>query len=242
MYEVSTSSVPGSREEQQDSFRVRESEGAVAAIVCDGMGGLSNGALASKTAADKFIELCSGKAPDVSWTDFTVSAARALDECVYKLSDSRGARLRAGTTAAAAVIDGGALFWLSVGDSRIYIARGGEIQRLTRDHNYFLTLGGARALTRERYEAEARRGDALISFIGMGGIDVMDANSSPLALMPGDTLLLTSDGLYKAAREEAIGRILCDSLPDKAPRLTYLAESSHKSSDNTTCVVIKYVA
>jgi serine/threonine protein phosphatase PrpC len=238
-YEMSASSVAGSRREQQDSFRVRESEGRIAAIVCDGMGGLADGALASKTAADKFIELYAGKAPGVCWTDFMVGAVRELDECVYKLSDARGVRLRAGTTAAAAVIDGDKLCWLSVGDSRLYIARDGETQRVTRDHNYFLTLNSAKTLTREQYEAEAKRGDALISFIGMGGIDVMDVNSLPLTLLPGDALLLTSDGLYKAVREDEIGRILCDSLPDKAQRLTYLSESSGPRRDNTTCIVIK---
>ncbi|MDR1588916.1 MAG: protein phosphatase 2C domain-containing protein [Oscillospiraceae bacterium] len=240
-YEISASSVAGSRKEQQDSFRVRESADAVAAIVCDGMGGLTGGALASGAAADRFIELYSRKAPDESRTDFMANAVRELDECVYKLSDARGVRLRAGTTAAAAVIDGDALCWLSVGDSRIYIARGGEIQRITRDHNYFLTLGGIKTLTREQYEAEAKRGDALISFIGMGGIDVMDINTSPLTLLHGDALLLTSDGLYKAVDEKTIGRVLCDDLPDKAPRLTHLADNSGPRRDNTTCIVIKYL-
>ena len=116
--------------------------------------------------------------------------------------DETGERLNAGTTLAAAVIHGAHLHFVSVGDSRIYLVRGRNMTRLTEDQNYDMTLRRsllAGRIGEAEYRREAKYAEALISYIGMNGLKVIGCNADEeTRLLPGDKLLICSDGLYKS--------------------------------------------
>lgn len=244
-YKMAMKSIIGTRDEQQDrAFQMANSCGAVA-VVCDGMGGLENGRAASIATVEKFKELFGKKDPNESFPEFYLKSIDILDEFVYHLNNKNGERVYAGTTIVAAAIEYDRLFWLSVGDSRMYILRGEEFVQATRDHNYFFRLNqmiNENEIDENEYQREAAKGEALISFVGMGGIEVMDINNEPFKLMPSDTILLTTDGLYKALSDEEIKQCLqiadvedaLDTLVSKASDIAY------RSQDNTTCVIIRY--
>ena len=89
------------------------------------------------------------------------------------------------------------MHWLSVGDSAIFLKRGGGVFQLNREHTYLNQLY-ARVLeeetmdkTREQSEADARR---LTSFVGKDHLKEVDLNLRPWILKPGDVILLCSDG------------------------------------------------
>jgi len=246
-YEAAMKSVIGTREEQQDYGYYKVDNQRVVALVCDGMGGLDSGTIASTVATNKFKELYEHKNPAQAIPEFLLNSVDILDEYVFHLKDEEGKKLAAGTTLVAAIIENDSLFWLSVGDSRLYILRGNEFVQVTRDHNYFLKLNQMLkedAINQEQYSAEAKKGEALISFIGLGGIDVMDINNTPFKLLHGDIILLSSDGLYKALSDDEIA--LCLQKADIENSLEALiskaSDKAKMSQDNTTCIIIKYEA
>ena len=175
--EIGTSSVIGKRKYQEDSLFAYGSGGEAIAIVCDGMGGLAGGAEASRTAVRSLSDAWLARSGEEDFPEFLRREARIADEKVFLLKDGNGGRLEAGTTVVAAVVQDGNLYWLSVGDSKIYIIRDGEMLSVCRQHNYRLTLDqklAAGELTREQYQAEEGRAEALISYLGMGNRGDMD--------------------------------------------------------------------
>ena len=154
---------------------------------------------------------------------------------------------RAGTTLVASIIVNDRAYWASVGDSRIYIYRRGTLARLTRDHNYALVL---REMVNkgELAEADAENDpakNALISFIGMENVAIVDICEEPLSLENGDIMLLCSDGLVKALTDEAIAETMSryfGNLNEMARRLPLAAlEAKTRSLDNTSVVLLQYM-
>ena len=147
------------------------------------------------------------------------------------------------------VADGGKLYWLSIGDSRIYIIRGEEMSQVNREHNYRLTLQESLRsgrITQEQYEAEEKRGraDALISYLGISQLNLMDINRAPLEMMDGDMVLLCSDGLFKSLNDSQIKALVKDNDIDMdiaADRLCQMALSKRRGGqDNTSVLLLQY--
>lgn len=228
----------GTRDEQQDYALCYYEGGCFAAVVCDGMGGLSGGILAAKCAATTFIELVKSrdKAEDVS--SFFLRMVDILDEKVSSLKDASGEKLNAGTTLVAVLIEKEKLYWLSVGDSRLYLMRNNELIQATRDHNYSLLLNSIQPGD----TASVLRKDALISFIGMGGIRIMDISKNSVSLVENDMILLTTDGLFKSLTDSQIKSVLVknNNTEKTSEELLALAKkNSPISRDNITLVFTK---
>lgn len=244
------SSVIGSRKVQQDCGRAEDvnaysEKNMYLAVMCDGMGGMNGGEIASRLCVDKLFESfrnldIAGKVPA-----FLRYMVDELDKAVYNLTDEKGRSLRSGSTLTAIIIEGKNLYWLSVGDSRIYLKRGSEIVCVTVDHNYGLLLEQKvkkGLITREQADSDPEK-DALISFMGIGGVQYIDQNPNPVELVDGDCVLLCSDGLYRVLSTEDISAII-DSFPAPeiaAEALTTAAVGMGKcNQDNTTAVLVRY--
>lgn len=240
--EIEHKSVIGSREDQQDAYYASSSGDSAFAVVCDGMGGSVGGAAASQIVVNKFIELMAAKNSVEPYPTFFLRAIDILDESVVSLQKQSGAA-NCGTTIVAVGIEKGDLYWLSVGDSRLYIIRGNEIVQVTRDHNFALSLGEwtEEELQTADVKTEGHRTDALISFIGMSGVQIFDINDKAFSLQSGDKILLTTDGLTNILENQEMLQILRQTqLPES---LNILFEKATQKSDgvqdNTTCVLIK---
>ncbi len=232
--EIKEKSIIGSREDQQDNYYSFSDNEVSFAVVCDGMGGSAGGGLASQIVVDKLKELVHEKSPKEYFPDFFLWAVDILDESVVSLQ-KQSETCKSGTTIVAAAIENEKLYWLSVGDSRLYILRDEEIVQVTRDHNYELSL-------EQLLDTEVpvnHRLDALISFIGVGGVKIYDINKKGLDLLPGDKILLTTDGLTKVLNDNEIYNIL---KAEDEKELDMLFDTASKRSignqDNTTCVLI----
>ena len=245
-YDIAVMSAIGKRESQQDAAYVAATDDDVFAVVCDGMGGVSGGQIASSTAVEAFVEYyqLSGQ-QGLSNSEWLQKAAETGDDIVYCIKNSDGKRIGAGTTLLSVVVHENELNWVSVGDSRIYIIRGHEIVQVTNDHNYFMRLDQQKAaglITQEKYREESRQGEALISFIGMGGLSMMDVNEEALKMQPGDVILLCTDGLYRALTAEEISIIVNESsnMQEAAAYLRKLiVHRDCAYQDNYTYVLIK---
>ena len=240
-------SLIGTRPSQQDWLYSIVRGSKAMAIVCDGMGGLQGGALASQSAVECFVKdyhKCD-RIPRPS--AFMPVAANNMDQAVHNLKDKNNEPLHAGTTVVAVIIEENRLYWLGVGDSRVYLIRGNRMWALTRDHNYRMRLDEALSqgiITEEIYRREERKAEALISFIGKGGLTLMDYNVEPFYLQNGDRILLCSDGLYRTLDNNEIMDICYSGLSsaqETAERLTETAVlSSLERQDNTSAVIIQY--
>ena len=140
------------------------------------------------------------------------------------------------------------LHWISVGDSRIYFCNGNNLTQLTKDHNYFLALNEGVAcgeVDSEEYEKEKVKGEALISYLGIGNLKLVDINQEPFRLQKDDMVMLSSDGLYKVIDNETIFNILNNfkNINDAALALEQksakVAQKKNILRDNTTFAIIK---
>lgn len=234
----------GGRSSQQDSLFAAGKEDSLLAVLCDGMGGMNGGELASglavKLLAEAYFEENISSAPK-----FYHDMALRLDEAVYALS-AEGARLQAGTTIVSVMVDPTGVYWLSVGDSRIYLYRGGSMLCPVPAHNYRLLLDQMLAsgrIDREQYRKEEGKAEALISYLGLGGISRMEINQRPFLPEPGDQILLCSDGLYKSLPDERILAILELNVPPEAKAEILVGravEAGGRSQDNTSVILLEF--
>ncbi|MDE7312618.1 MAG: protein phosphatase 2C domain-containing protein [Eubacterium sp.] len=243
--EAGTASIIGSRKSQQDSVFAYASGAQALGIVCDGMGGLAGGETASRIALESLADawFAVGTIPDIP--AFFRSEAVSADQKVYSQKDAHGARMQAGTTMVAAIVQQGGLYWLSVGDSKLYFIRGQEILSLNVEHNYRMELNALLRqgrLTAQEYAAEEYRAEALTSYLGIGDISVMDVSPRAYPLTDGDIILLASDGLYRSLHEEEILAIVQKNSQDmqKAAQALTAAVSGRKKQDNTSVVIMRY--
>lgn len=240
---VSAVSMLGGRTAQQDALDYRLlPNGVFAAAVCDGMGGLNGGEQASRAACTGFFQAYAqthtDAAPDLD------QIARRLDRKIAGLKDTDGRPLDGGSTIVAAIINGDRFHWLSVGDSRIGLVRDGTFRWLNRLHNYQLELDEAfRAgeLSREEYCAELPKGRALLSYLGCGGLNYIDAQQN-LPWYPGDRLLLCSDGFSELLSQQELLELLLNlngGTADLTVTLLPYLDAKGTSADNASAIVIQ---
>lgn len=233
----------GKRENQQDSLYIGEKENSILAVVCDGMGGMNGGERASELAVQMLVEAFFTK--EISFVpEFYRDMVKRMDEAVYNLQDG-DKLLGAGTTIVSIMIKDSGLYWLSVGDSKIYLCRGNQILCPVVEHNYKLLLDRMLAsgqISRDKYESELPKAEALISFLGVGGVTYIETNQNPFRIEPGDQILLCSDGLYKSVSEQEILDVLqlSMSLEVKAKMLIDKAlEIGGRKQDNTSLILLQ---
>ena len=235
----------GARGEQQDRILALQKEKQFLAAVFDGMGGMEGGALASETAAGVMEEMFWKKNTD----DIRLFLKCFAEEADKKVSMIKkdGKWIEAGTTVAAVMLDGSSLYWLSAGDSRIYLCRGGKMICPVRDHNYRMLLdemlsSGKIDMDRYKEESSSPKAEGLIMYLGMGGIGGLEMNDRPFQVLPGDRILLCSDGLYRSLSELQIREIMEADLPagQKVSILVQAAlEKGGRRQDNTSVILLE---
>ena len=242
---VGTSSIIGHRKMQQDTIFGQFDENGGIGIVCDGMGGLEGGEKASALAARTLAEDYFNSVPISNVPAFFRREGQKIDGIVSRLTDERGNDMDAGTTMVAAIIQDDILHFLSIGDSRIFFIRNDAIQPLNELHNYRLTMDRMMkegSMSMAEYKKKGKQAEALISFLGMGDMALMDIKT--IQLKDQDRILLCSDGLDRALSEDVILEVLnyhkfdmqmaAQALTDEASR------RSKRGQDNTSVVLIQY--
>ncbi len=243
----------GNRKYQQDAVFVSGSKilaankkTRVLAVVCDGMGGMADGGRAAQTGTYMMTEDFKRieKEPEVNIPYFLENEVRRIDQTIaeFPQEDGHGS----GSTIVAVIAEDNHLYWVSVGDSRIYVLRGNEMKQMTRDHNYLLRLSEMVANGQMSLEEAQRQPqkEALISFLGIGGLELIDISYNPLEMLPGDTVLLCSDGITKTLGDDQIRDIInspTSSMEKKAETLVLAAvRNNTRSQDNTSVAIVQY--
>lgn len=237
----------GARSSQQDAFGFSDKDdfafvahGGVLAVVADGMGGMSNGGEASHLAVRAFLHAYMAKPADETVPTAMLRALEEANQVVITLSHQVGEE-NVGTTLVAAVIHDDALHWVSVGDSRLYLWRNGQLTQLSEDHIYANDLDRDAAsgnISREDAENHPER-HSLTSYLGLTPLDLIDHNLKSFPLLPGDRLLLCSDGLYAALEEIEIIPLFEHEAQQTAEDLVALVLAKDRpSQDNLTIAIL----
>ncbi len=234
----------GGRKYQEDFYDAKYHNDILLCALCDGMGGLKKGDIASQATVKKFIldfetyYLNMGLSKENSFDDFLLDEIDILDDYISTLYQSE----KLGTTFIGAIFKDSSLQFVSVGDSDILLIRNNMVKKLNRNHNYFLDLNrklSSHQITKEQYDVLKKDGKKLISFIGKGNINLMDLEE--LDLYDEDYILICSDGLTNNLNYNEITHILNknSTLALKKDALIEKSKKNVAKQDNTSLILVK---
>ena len=172
-------------------------------ILCDGMGGLQNGREASVCAVNAFRNAYGSKKDNESIPDALLISLYYCNQEVLSLARNLGQEGNCGSTLVAAVMHAHSLYWISVGDSHIYLCHNGQPRLLNEKHVYANRLNVAVQrgfLTVEEAASHPER-EALTSFIGISELKEISQGAEENIVL-GLSVMLCSDGLSKVLTPE----------------------------------------
>ena len=236
------------RRENQDCAAAVTAQGIF--VVCDGMGGAAAGRVASELAVHTFLEQVSTIESTTDSRDGT-SARPRLEQAIDAANGAvfsraqREAKLHGmGTTLVAALVelepdaDGARSVWIGhVGDSRCYLYRNDRLLQLTRDHSLVQEQIEAGLLLPEDAELSPVRS---VITRAVGTQPQVPADLAEHTLLPGDILMLASDGLTRELADREIAAILAASHADLDRGCQTLVDAAlqHGGNDNVTVLLV----
>jgi serine/threonine protein phosphatase PrpC len=235
------------RENNEDSYSVDSPLNLF--VLSDGMGGLAAGEVASRLAVDTIVAHCreaeanpnlpfvGEKIPGVSEaSNRLASAARLASSAVYEAAEKNGAQ-QMGATLDAVRVTGERMSVVHVGDSRVYRLRGKLLEQLTQDHSFVAEQLRLGRMTAEEAESSHMR-NVIVRALGID--PEVEVDVSEELMMPGDTILLCSDGLTRELSDAQIAATLAEAGSAKAAagRLVDLAKQAG-GGDNITTIVVR---
>jgi len=219
-------------------------------VVADGMGGHQSGEVASRLAAETMRDFIARAQQDrdLTWP-FGLDAARSFaanclgtairlaNRRVYAAAASRENLTGMGTTLVAALARDGHLTFAGVGDSRVYLLRGGSLAQLTRDDSWVEAALAHHLISPTDREKHPYR-HVLTKAIGLLEDVEFEVHEQPLE--GGDRVLLCSDGLTGPVPDERIREILNAHDRDltEACRALVTAANAAGGPDNVTVVLL----
>jgi serine/threonine protein phosphatase PrpC len=237
-------SLLGDREDNQDRVTVSAAEQAALLIVIDCMGGHSDGSRAADTALKSLLEsFRQTSLPVFDPLGFLhLALSRAHDE-VAKLGNGQAIDTRPRATTAICLVQEGAAFWAHIGDSRVYHLRHGKIVQRTRDHSHVELLLREAKITEEELPTHPMRNFVECCLGGDPAIPEMSV-SGRNALLPGDVLLLCTDGIWANLRDTDIAGFFREDNQELRAWLEALGrravQASAPFSDNSTAAVLRW--
>jgi protein phosphatase len=230
------------RSTNQDSFSYGQLDGGAItwAVVCDGMGGMAAGNVASATAVEvisgSFENNLSPKSSASAIRNLLKSSIESANARVYNLAMEEDEYRGMGTTVVVAVVIKGVAYVAHAGDSRVYFYSNNQLSQVTTDHSVVQSLIEKGQLTEQ--EAKNHPNKNVITR-ALGVNSYIDIDFEEFEVSAGDSLLLCTDGLTNCIDDELIKLASSDNdFATLAERLVELA-NQNGGYDNITAVAIK---
>ncbi|MBS0235428.1 MAG: serine/threonine-protein phosphatase [Proteobacteria bacterium] len=215
------------------------------AVLADGMGGHTGGALASRTVCDHFLKSIAATSGEMS--DRLIAGLGAANAAIAGKIAENPLLAGMGSTLIGAAFGPEGVEWVSVGDSPLYLFRRGEVALLNEDHSLAPELD--RMVAEGRLTANEARNDPrrhmLRSAVTGEEIDLLDVSRQPLKLEPDDYIVLASDGIATLETAE-IARVIQGYAKDGAAAVAKAIIRSIEAirepyQDNATVLVVRAV-
>ncbi|HQA08450.1 MAG TPA: Stp1/IreP family PP2C-type Ser/Thr phosphatase [Syntrophomonadaceae bacterium] len=177
------------RQKNEDAFWIDENQGLF--LVCDGMGGHRGGEVASHMAVQTIIQSMKDNSSSEAQQRL-VQAIETANQAILKAGLENEHLFEMGTTVTAVLVDGSRLLVANVGDSGVFLIRSNTIRKITRDHTLAEEM-----LSHGILKPEEMRGNAYNHILtrALGVDDQVEIDIFNEELLPGDILLIYSDGL-----------------------------------------------
>lgn len=226
------------RETNQDAFDTGYfADGTVWAVVCDGMGGVSGGQVASSLCIDKTVNALKRSYRENMTVNnvknMLVSAINAANSYVFDESLKDRELKGMGTTIVAVVIVNNIAVIAHVGDSRAYIIND-TIKQVTKDHSYVQLLVDNGKITPEEAENHPDK-NIITRAIGIEGF--VDVEVDMVDIKATDKLLLCTDGLNGYVKDDDILKLMKEYGDSSTEKLVETA-NLNGGHDNITVVLI----
>lgn len=240
-YSVAHHSLPGTREVNQDRVAVSERDDLVLMIVADGLGGYDGGELAADTLTEVMVNSFE-RARERAFEDpasflilsmyfaHTMINKRALENNM-DISSPR-------TTCVACLVRNGLAYWAHIGDSRLYYIRNNEELFHTTDHTTVMRMLDEGIISEKGVRSENAR---LLRCVG--GSRRHEVTLGPeTQLDTGDTLLLCTDGVWRALQQRHFERLSNTTTLDNSvvDLLAHVERRSRKDCDNISAVLFRW--
>lgn len=212
--------------------------------VADGVGGHQAGEVASQMAVDGVAALLSRassleEAQNPDRLPLLYSVVTGINRQIFEAASQSPSGTGMATTLSIAMIEGNTIWIGHVGDSRIYLYRDRKLSRLTPDHSWVGEEVARGAMTPQEAETHPRRN---ILTRAVGTAPDVEPATLRAELLPGDSLLLCSDGLYGMVAEDRIAAVLGAKPPDEAVDVLVDMANTAGGTDNITVIVAQVLS
>jgi serine/threonine protein phosphatase PrpC len=234
----------GDRREQQDRVALLphpKGGGVALAVVADGMGGHTGGALAAQqvlhTAGANLGQFSARSEAPVELLEASLNEAHVLIKASRFINEKDPH-----STAVMLLLQPGKVSWAHCGDSRMYRFRGERLLFRTTDHSYVESLVAKGRISPEQAQVHPNRNILLTS---LGGNEPPRIDHGEAAdLQAGDAFMLCSDGLWGYFGDAELGAVVASHSARAASDLLInrARKRARGDGDNVSLVVIKLLA
>lgn len=232
----------GGRSENQDSAGFMETQLGHLLVVCDGMGGMQGGSVASQLAVQTIIETVTIADKQNSPSMTLIKAIRNANTKIIETGRSNPEYLGMGTTVTALLLTPNSAVIAHVGDSRVYQLRNGKKVFRTFDHSMVFEMVKKKVISEEQARLSAQS-NVIMKALGTNPDIEVDITEQPYR--QGDRFILCTDGFWGAMPEEDLIRHLSEKEPlDKVLETTAnVVESIGRNNggeyDNLTAAILE---
>jgi serine/threonine protein phosphatase PrpC len=240
------SDVGRERQLNEDFFLVDPDLGLY--VVCDGMGGHAAGEVASKTAAthvqtllrakkDELVKVDRGELPYERAAQILREAIEDASQTIFRMGQAEKGKKGMGTTFVSVLVRGNKGVMGHVGDSRLYLVRGGHLHQLSEDHTFLQEAIRYGMMTPEQAAQSSHHN---IITRAVGPLESVIVDTLIFDILDGDTLMLCSDGLhgYLGDGNELPGVLGAGPITEMPKKLIGMA-NERGGQDNITSIVLR---
>ncbi len=228
------------RKDNQDRYLFGTlNDGAIYSIVCDGMGGVSGGSVASDIAIKSIVEEINTKfnnnMTNNEIKNLCFSAMNIANSIIYEISSKEKALTGMGTTVVLVILVENTAHIFHIGDSRAYLIKNNEVKQMTKDHSFVQEMVDLGKLSKQDAKTHPKKN---IITRALGVSKNIEAEYTNIELEDTDVLMLCTDGLINHINEdEFIDLLVENELQITCDKLVKLA-LDRGGKDNITLVLL----
>ena len=232
----------GGRKENQDSAGLKETQLGYLVVVCDGMGGMQGGSVASQLAVQTILETVASADKQSNPSMTLIKAIRNANMAIIEEGQNNPNLQGMGTTVTALLLTPYSALTAYVGDSRIYQLRKGKKVFRTFDHSMVFEMVRKKVISEEQARLSAQS-NVILKALGITPDIEVEIEERPY--LKGDRFILCTDGFWGAMPEDEFIRHLSENNPinkildSTANVVESIGRNSGNEYDNLTAAILE---